>query len=74
MIATNSNLKYGRPNLRLRGKGMGPKKTFFLVKSWQGVGAGLGTMRPGEAQVGEKPKAKGPCSLPQPKGCFILSH
>lgn len=53
---------------------MGQKKTFFLVKSWQGVGAGLGTMRPREAQVGEKPKAKGPCSLPQPKGCFILSH
>lgn len=53
---------------------MGQKKTFFFVKSWQGVGAGLGMMRPGEAQVGEKPKIQGPCSLPQPKGCFIPSH
>ena len=47
---------------------MGQKKTFFLVKSWQGAGAGLGTIRPEDSQVGERPKAQGPCSLPQPKG------
>lgn len=36
--------------------------TSLFVISWQGAGLGLGMARPGEAQVGEKPKTQVPAA------------